>query len=437
MPPPTTSTPVLESLYERFVNEEDARICKDIPDEACREAPTNFPLIVGSKTLTQLGDALANPKTVLAWLMNSVGAPAYLLGLLVPIRESGSLIPQLVIAAWVRREPIRKGLWVIGSLLQCAAVVGMGLSALLLGSAGGWGVIVCLGGFSLARGLCSVAHKDVLGKTIPKSRRGRVSGLASGVSGVLVLGVGFGILTFSDRPDTGFYMALLAAAGALWLLAALLYSRIRELPGETAGGGNALSEAFDRLGLLLTDTSFRRFVLTRALLLGAPLAAPFYVTLGQRASEGTSQMLGLFIVAGGLASSLSAPFWGRMADLSSRRVLLLAGLIAGLLGIAVFTIEQLLGAGSVWIYAGAFFLLSIAHSGIRLGRKTYLVDMASGNRRTDYVAVSNSVIGVLLLLAGLITALASSAGPEMIILGLSLCTLLGVLFGTRLPEVES
>lgn len=50
-----------------------------------------------------------------------------------------------------------------------------------------------------------------------------------------------------------------------------------------------------------------------------------------------------------------------------------------------------------------FFALSIAHSGVRLGRKTYLEDIAEGDQRTDYVAVSNTVIGVLLLLAGTLT----------------------------------
>ena len=97
----------LGHLYEVIVEEEDARVCTDISDDACRYIPFNFFAIILANTLSKLGDELANPKTVLAWVMSFVGAPLYLVGLLVPIRESGSMLPQLLIAAAVRRAPVR------------------------------------------------------------------------------------------------------------------------------------------------------------------------------------------------------------------------------------------------------------------------------------------------------------------------------------------
>ncbi|MEZ5475194.1 MAG: hypothetical protein R3E72_09365 [Steroidobacteraceae bacterium] len=99
-----------ERLYALVANEEDARVCTDISDEACREVPGNFFRIIVANMLTKIGDLLISPKTVLAWLIVAVGAPEVLAGVLVPIRESGS-IPQLVIGAWVRRHPVRKGFW--------------------------------------------------------------------------------------------------------------------------------------------------------------------------------------------------------------------------------------------------------------------------------------------------------------------------------------
>ncbi len=56
----TVFTP--QQLYERLTDEEDARICKDIPDEACAEVPGNFLLILLSQFLTKLGDAIASPR---------------------------------------------------------------------------------------------------------------------------------------------------------------------------------------------------------------------------------------------------------------------------------------------------------------------------------------------------------------------------------------
>jgi hypothetical protein len=78
----------------------------------------------------------------------------------------------------------------------------------------------------------------------------------------------------------------------------------------------------------------------------------------------------------------------------------------------------------------------VAHAGVRAGRKTYLVDLAGGVKRTDYVAVSNSIIGLVLLLVGGVTSLLSFLAPEEVILGLSLLGLLGAALAMVLPEVE-
>ena len=275
------ATTLTEDLYAKLVNEEDARVCREIPDEACREVPRNFFLLIASYVLTKLGDSIANPKTTLTWMMDAIGAPVALTGLLVPVRESGSLVPQLVIAAFVRRQPIRKTVWVVGSLMQAAAVLAMGLVAWFMGGVrAGVAVLVGLAVFSLARGLSSVAAKDVLGKTIPKTRRGRVNGFSASAAGFATLGVGAALVAVGvDDGSRATFLALLAGAALLWVVAALLYSRIDEWRGETAGGGNALSEAIRRLALLRDDPPFRNFVITRALLLCSALAAPYYVIL--------------------------------------------------------------------------------------------------------------------------------------------------------------
>ncbi|MCW4631191.1 hypothetical protein [Marinomonas rhodophyticola] len=108
----------------------------------------------------------------------------YLLGWLVPIRESGSLLPQLIIAHFIYKVKIRKWVWVLGSLIQSLCVMMIGCAALLLeGASAGWIIIVALMVFSVARGLNSVASKDVLGKTVVKNKRGRVTGWSSSASG--------------------------------------------------------------------------------------------------------------------------------------------------------------------------------------------------------------------------------------------------------------
>jgi MFS family permease len=148
--------------------------------------------------------------------------------------------------------------------------------------------------------------------------------------------------------------------------------------------------------------------------------------------------LGMFIIANGLASSLSAPVWGKLADASSKTVMIRAALLTAALGIVMFIIVMFVPVvrDSSWIYPLAYFVLGIAHSGVRLGRKTYVVDIAGGNKRTGYVAVSNTVIGFILLLTGFIGALASVISVAGVVLVLSLFGLLGALLGSGLPEVQ-
>ncbi len=426
-----------ERLYALIANEEDARSCVDLPEAACREVPRNFFLILASNVLTNLGDLLISPKTVLAWLLNAVGAPGRV-AWLVPIRESGSMLPQMVIGAWIRRKPVRKWFWTLGAFGQAISVMAMAASVWFLdGYAAGGAIVGALVMFSLARGFCSVSMKDVQGKCVPKGRRGRLSGLATTLGGTLTALLT--VVLFWDKGDPSmlFYSLLLLLAGGLWVVAGILFAGIDEYEGETTGGGNALRDAVKNLGLLRTDPPFRHFVITRALLLCSALASPYFVLLAQNQAD-SAWLLGVFLLASSVASSVSASIWGWMADASSRQVMIRGAalasgicLIAG--GISLVADD---GFGGTWFYPLAFFILSIAHAGVRLGRKTYLVDMAGGNKRTDYTAVSNSVIGLLLLVAGGITALIALISSEAVIITLGLMGLAGTISALRLKEVS-
>ena len=437
---PLHDRPTLDQIYQALVSEEDARVCRDISESQCRVVPGNFLLQIATQLFTKIGDAIANPKTVLAWLLSALAAPAIFTAFLVPVRESGSLIPQLFIASYVRRMPIRKWVFVLGCILQSLAVFSMALVALYLtGTAAGAALLGALVVFSLSRGLCSVASKDVLGKTVPKTRRGRVSGWSETLSGLVTIGIGTFLLFAGDGGDTpvGTWALLLAIAGGLWLVGAGIYSAIREEPGATEGGGNAITEAIARMKLLASDRPFRKFVIARSLLLCSALSAPFFIMLAHENTDGAVMVLGLFVIADGIANVVSAPFWGRFADVSSRRVMILAGGASALVGLLLVGLVSASGAlaGSWWLYPLFFFLLMISHAGVRMGRKTYVVDLAEGNKRTDYVAVSNTVIGVVLLITGSIGALATVMPTEGIIIILAAMGLSGSWMSSRLPQV--
>lgn len=429
----------METLYERLAEDDEGRVCKGISEDACRETPGNFLFTLVANALSNIADRLASAKTTLPWLLLQAGGPGWAISLLVPIRESGSMLPQMLIGALVRRQAVRKWVWVGGGVLQGLALMAMGWSALVLsGLEAALMIIALLTVFSLARGGCSVAYKDVLGKTIPKTRRGRLSGWISAVSGGAAMAAGLWLGTLQGEQSTMLYAGLVASAGGLWFLAVLSYSRIVEFPGATEGGANGLTEAVARLGLLRDDRPFRLFVIGRALAMGSGLVAPFYVALARGDLGESAALLGIFIAAEGLAGLVSSPVWGRWADRSSRLVFAVACGVSGFLSLAVvlWSVSGIPASASQWFYPLAFFLLGVAHSGVRLGRKTYLVDMAEGNRRTDYVAVSNTVIGALLLVTGLLGALASMVSVQLTIALLGAAGVLGAAMSLRWKEVS-
>lgn len=430
--------PQLGRFYQQLNEEEDARVCKDIPDSACRHQPRNFFAYLVANALSKIADELSSARLILPWLLGAAGASSGFAGFLVPIREAGVLVPQLFVAAYIRRLARRKVVWLLGAFLSLSALLGMAAATGTLdGNQVGWAIIATLIVYSLARGLCSVAAKDVLGKTVSKTRRGALMGYSASIAGVATLGVG--LYAEYGVSESGLNLALLlVVAAVLWLLSLLAFSQIEEAPGATEGGGNAVAVAFKSLGILISDTQFRRFVVARGLLLSVALVPPFFVLLAQeQAGEGVTG-LGLMIIASGLAASLSSPVWGKLSDSSSRWAMFLAALCGGILCLAVASLAWLEWAllSSAWAHAAFFFGISICHGGARLARKVYLVDMATSETRAQYVAVSNTTIGLALLLLGSVGLLSGWIGVAGVIAVLGLISIIAAVYGLTLKEVS-
>lgn len=418
--------------------------CKAITKEACKEVPHNFFVFFFAKLLSQIGDRLFNPKTTLVWMCNALGVPSFFNGILVPLRESGSMLPQIVIALWVRKQKIRKHVWALGNALQAVFILTLATVPVTLdGLAAGWAITGAVAGFSLSRGLSSIAAKDVLGKTIAKSRRGMLNGWISSSGGLVALLAGLMLLLPGDWSELNRvnYAWILGVGAGLWILSVLLIEGMHEFPESVSQDKEAKHQGdapIAKLSLLVKDRSFRDFVIVRALAIGSGLSAPFIISLSHKTLGGQSFWLGIFILVDGASAMLSSPIWGRMSDRSSKFVLTFAMSVTTilLLSVGILSLLGIKGTAAIVAYPLIFFLLGIAHSGVRLGRKTYIVDMAEGNKRTDYVSVSNTAIGLLLLVMGTLTSLISLLSVPVAILVFAVCAGLGSLLAKKLPEVS-
>lgn len=427
-------------LYEWLTGDENSRMCDDIPDSACEDQPQNFMRHLLAALGNKLADELANARLVLPWLMGIIGAPVWMVGLLVPIRESGALLPQLFVAGFIRLKSQRKWVWVAGGLLQAVSALALALLALLgSGTLGGALVLLVLIFLSLARGLSSIATKDVMGKTIAKRRRGTLMGWSGSVAGGATLLAGAVLMLFGDRPGELALAILLTVAAAGWALNALCAARISETPGAVEGGENAWDSIKLGFSLLREDRTFLHFNVSRALLLSSALALPYIALLGQNQSGTELGGLGFMVIVSGIAAMLASPVWGKRADASSRQVMRDAALGTAVCCVLGASLAWLPGSwtAQIWPYALVYGLLVIIHHGVRLGRKTYLVDIATQENRALYVALSNTLTGVLMLLVGaMMGGLAQWLGSSALLLVLAVTAIGAMLSAQQLPEAE-
>ena len=143
------------ALYDKLVSPADT---SDMPDDVARDVPANGMKFIAANGLQNAGDQVINPKTVLPWLLTAQGAPGLAIALLVPVRESLSMLPQAALTPWVKRRAHRKSVWILGSITQGVMALIMALSAASTaprhGHPRGAGVF-------MGRSLCSIGSKDV------------------------------------------------------------------------------------------------------------------------------------------------------------------------------------------------------------------------------------------------------------------------------------
>ncbi len=421
--------------YHALAADDDGRSCRDIPESACRAQPQNFLRHAVSLGLSKSADGLVDPKLVLAWLMTHLGAPAAFVGLLVPIREAGSLLPQLFTAARIRALPQRKYAW-------AAAAFGQGLGAAIIciaalslqGALAGAVILAGLAVLALSRSVASVAYKDVLGKTIDKGQRGTVTGLAGSLSALVILGFAVLLIFFTENRAV-LVTAALAIAASGWFMAGAVFAGLNEVHGATEGGKNSFSEAIANLRYLREDRQLARFVIARGLLTATALAPPYLVVLASGESGTALAGLGALVLASSLAALVSSYVWGRLADRSSRKVLILTGL-AGAFAMLLTLLFSALGlAATLWAMPLALFILMIAHQGVRLGRSTYLVDMVGPDLRAIYTAIANTAIGIILLASGSFGAIAALFGAGTTLILFTLMAAAGAFTAYGLKEL--
>lgn len=324
--------------------------------------------------------------------MLSLGAPAWMISWLVPIRESGALLPQALIGIALRHYAARHHIWRLGMVVQSFSIVIIILGAWWFdGVTAGWFVLGGLSLLSLGRSACSLTMKDIQAELAGKGERGKLLGIASTTSGVLTLLIAVPLLMFAEQLGERLVTGLIITAVAAMVVALLVLIPV------TTCVDISNQNSHETYSWWRFDAVVYKFIMVRGLFVHSALVAPYFML---ESDQNATSLLPFYIAAQAGATMLSSFIWGRVADKSARLTLQLAGVLAVSACIGLL----LLPGNLVWLSGGLFFVLAVAHTGVRTGRKTYSLDVKEGQERTELVAFSNAAIGVILLAFGALYA---------------------------------
>ena len=392
-----------------------------------RPKDRNFWLGVVNGILVNGGEAFLHSGLVLAPFLALLGAPSVLIGLVPTLRVGGSFLPQLLVANRLSHEPLKMPYYNLTSGLRIGSLALLTAAAFFIGpERPGLTIAVLLVTVTVnavAGGVAGVPFADVTAKVVPHGQLGTFWALRNSVGGVVALGAGWALraILASDMPfPTNFGLVFLV--GTLLCGAAyLVFSLVREPPGE-AGVKRPLLRMFREIpGLLRQDVNLRRFLRVRLLGLAALLAEPFYGVYALERLAAPDSAMGLYVMVATVASIVGNFAVRRPANKGFNVTVLQVGFALGLL-----TPVLALLAGSWQLFSLVFVLSSVGNAAVGIAAWNLLYAIAPPGDRPLYIGLSNTVLAlpsVAPVVAGALLSVVGYRALFGVALGLSLLTL--------------
>ncbi len=366
----------------------------------------NFALIMADYVLFSLAMSLVGVSTVLPAFVQHLTQSAPVVGLVTAVWNGAWLAPQLLAAQSLTHRARKKPILVLTGLIGRPAFLMVSM-ALLSGVAArpAWMMAVLLASLAFfwgADAFCTIAWFDIVAKTIPPHRRGRLFGSAQILGGLLTLGAAAFVSFMLGPTGPAFpqnYAWLFGLASGLVLLGlgalALIHEPPESAPVERVGWRAYASQ----LGSLLRHGSlFRRVILARGLDGIAMLATPFFVVYAVDVLGCGAEMIGVFVAAQTWGSVMASLGLGALSERVGAgaviRVAVLANLSGPLLALLTFPLRS---AAWLWLpYTLVFALLGVVNSAVMLGWMDYLLQIAPPGQRPTYTGLANTLTGLLI-----------------------------------------
>ena len=382
------------------------------PDDQKR----NFRLGVANGFLYLTAETILDPTLVMvAFLSHLTNAPL-LLGLVLPIRDGAWSLPQLWISGYLQSVPRKIAFYRLISIFRVAIWLILTLIIFFIQEKQ---TLLILFFFvfvlsSFVGGLAGLPFMEVVSKTIPAERRGEFFAWRLGLGGLgSLVASSFVRMLLDPAGPVGFpynYGILSAVFLVLGTISVGTFSAIREPEEErtqprqpfTAQLGRAVQET-------RRNTSFRRFLWMQTLLILAGSANPFFAVYVQQKLGGSPAMIGVYLAVLTATNLLANAYFGWRSRRSGNNRVMTGGVGAGMAMSGLMLALVLLAgplrispeAASIWLIP-VFIFSGIRGSALGVATNSLMLDIAPAEERSLYVGFTNTVLGGVLLLTGLI-----------------------------------
>ena len=358
--------------------------------------------VAGAGTAFQAGSAAVDSATVMSALVFQLTGSPVAVGAVSTILRLGWLLPQLFVGYFAGRGGSSMPFYILGAFGRTTAIAVLAL-VLWAGAAAGWpygalgaatlGLWVC---YAFLSGIVGVPYNDIVARSVPSERRGRMLSIRFFGGGLVAIGVALladRLVRALDFPIS--YAAILGVAALLMLFSSIIFAMMGE-PGRRASPKAPTGFiAYLREGFVVfrNDPVFRRFVFAQWCGGAVVIAAPFYIiaaTMLGMGLENVALLLGVQ-TAGSLAANPLWGWWGdRRGKLSLMRGVALARLMPPLITVALLLIP-LPSAAITPVLLGVFFVLGALGNGVTIAVIGLLMEISPDDRRPAYSGYFNAL----------------------------------------------
>ena len=369
----------------------------------------NFICFVLDYVFFGVGMAFVSQTTVLPSFVSQLTDSAPLIGLASTIQTGAWLLPQLIAASYLadkdRKKPYillpaavgRPVFWLLAGILF---LPGDRPPTLILGL-----FFVSLAIFMGTDALASVAWFDVLSKAIPPTRRGRLIGAGQVLSGLLTVGAGAvvnALLGPQGPPFPHNYALLFFLAGLSFVVSWLAISFLREPVKPTQAKRLPWNAFLPKLLTVLRENRVFSLLTALRLLTGlSGMAVPFYVIYATEELHFGAEAIGLFISSQVVGGILAGFVLGYLNERSGSKIVIhcstILAIAAPLLALLMEPIAHLAGASVIYVYSLIFLAIGALNSSYMSGFMNFVLELAPSDERPTYIALTNTLCGVLLV----------------------------------------